>query len=179
MTQPLTPKKLLAIAAILAALVSIAVASTIYVDADATGANDGSSWGDACNYLQDGLTAALLSSARPIEIRVAQGIYKPDQGIGITPSDRETTFQLINGVTIKGGYAGFAEPDSNARDIEVYETILNGDLNADDEPNLANTGENSHNDLPPVFSASLLTASQNFSPFSMPISGRTVYSCIG
>ncbi|NIO41283.1 MAG: hypothetical protein GTO41_14565, partial [Burkholderiales bacterium] len=66
------------------------------------------------------------------EIRVAQGTYKPDQGVGQTASDREATFQLINGVTIKGGYAGIGTPDPNARDIELYETILSGDLNGDD-----------------------------------------------
>jgi len=100
----------------------------LYVDADAAGANNGSSWADAFNYLQDALTAA----SRGDEIWVAQGIYKPDQGTGITPGDREDTFQLINGVTLKGGYAGFGEPDPNARNIELYETILSGDLNGDD-----------------------------------------------
>jgi len=100
----------------------------IYVDDDAAGANDGSSWEDAYNYLQDALTAAWSGD----EIRVAQGIYKPDQGAGITTGDREATFQLINGVTLKGGYAGFSEPDPNARDIILYETILSGDLNGND-----------------------------------------------
>ncbi|MHC4888950.1 MAG: choice-of-anchor Q domain-containing protein [Planctomycetota bacterium] len=66
------------------------------------------------------------------DIWVAEGIYKPDQGIGITPGDREATFQLKNGVSIKGGYAGFGEPDPNTRDIELYETILSGDLYGDD-----------------------------------------------
>ncbi|MBW8038647.1 MAG: DUF3466 family protein [Planctomycetes bacterium] len=100
----------------------------IYVDDDAAGANDGSSWADAYNYLQDALAAAYSGD----EIHVAKGIYKPDQGTGATPGDREATFQLINGVTLKGGYAGYGEPDHNAHDIELYETILTGDLNGDD-----------------------------------------------
>lgn len=100
----------------------------LYVDADATGANDGSSWADAFNYLQDALATAYYGD----EIRVAQGTYKPDQGAGITPGDREATFQLSNGVTIKGGYAGFGQTDPNARHLEIYETILTGDLNGDD-----------------------------------------------
>ena len=100
----------------------------IYVDDDASGANDGSSWADAFNYLQDALAAAWSGD----EIRVAQGTYKPNQGIGITPGDREATFQLINGVTLKGGYAGSGELDPNAWDIEQYETILSGDLAGND-----------------------------------------------
>jgi len=31
-------------------------------------------------------------------------------------------------VAIRGGFAGFGEPDPNARDIEIYETILSGDI---------------------------------------------------
>jgi hypothetical protein len=104
------------------------VGQIIYVDADVSGANDGSSWADAYNYLQDALVAALSGD----EIWVAQGIYKPDQGIGITPGDRTVTFQLISGVAIKGGYAGFGEPDADERDIDEYETILSGDLYGDD-----------------------------------------------
>jgi hypothetical protein len=52
--------------------VSYSTGKKIYfVDSDATGANDGSSWDDACNYLQDALAAAQPG----VEIRVAQGIY--------------------------------------------------------------------------------------------------------
>jgi len=99
-----------------------------YVDDDATGENNGSSWADAYNYLQDALAAAW----RGDEIRVTQGVYKPDQGVGITPGDREATFQLKNGVTVKGGYAGFDSQDPNERDIYAYETILSGDLVCND-----------------------------------------------
>ncbi len=97
----------------------------IYVDDDAAGANNGSSWENSYVYLQDALADAT-NSDKPVEIRVAQGIYTPDiNNINIA-------FELVNGVTISGGYAGAIDP--NARDIELYETILSGDLNGDDVP---------------------------------------------
>lgn len=81
----------------------------VFVDADAPGANNGSSWTDAYNYLQDGLADAD-SAPKPIEIRVAEGIYTPDRN-SAEPNgsgDRTATFQLKNGIAIKGGYAGFS-----------------------------------------------------------------------
>ena len=108
-------------------------AKIIYVDDDANGLNDGISWQNAYKFLQDALTDAN-SSPKPVEICVAQGIYRPDEDT-LHPNgtgDREDTFQLINGVTLKGGYASAGYPDPNARDIEKYETILSGDLNGDD-----------------------------------------------
>ena len=71
------------------------------------------------------------------EIRIAKGLYTPAEPNG----PREASFQLISNVAIKGGYAGCGEPDPNApdiyldpntRDIDLYETILSGDLNGDD-----------------------------------------------
>lgn len=102
----------------------------IYVDADANGLNDGSSWTDAYNFLQDALADAN-SSPKPVEIRVAQGSYTPDSN-SAEPNgtgDRTATFQLIIEVTLKGGYAGVGQPDPNVRDINKYKTILSGDIN--------------------------------------------------
>ena len=107
---------------------AIGAGPIIFVDADASGSNDGSSWANAFNYLQDALAAASSGC----EIRVAQGVYRPDQGTGIAPGNPLAAFQLKNGVTIKGGYAGFGEPNPDARDIQAYETILSGDLAGDD-----------------------------------------------
>ena len=106
------------------------VASVLFVDADANGANDGTGWADAFNHLQDAILLATDAPRAVAEIRVADGIYKPDNGGGVTPGDREATFQLISGVAVCGGYAGASEP--NVRDIDVYKTVLSGDLNGDD-----------------------------------------------
>jgi len=124
-------------AAILVSLAVLGVATKvsgkiIYVDADTVGANDGTNWADAYRHLQDALADADAAD-KPVEIRVAQGVYKPDQGANQTPGDPSASFQLINGVTIKGSYAGFGEPEPDARDAGVYETILSGDLNNDDD----------------------------------------------
>jgi hypothetical protein len=102
----------------------------IYVDDDAAGANDGSSWFDAYKYLQD----ALMMASAGDELRVAQGIYKPDQFVlSKRPNlGRMETFQLKNEVVIRGGYAGLSQADPNTRDVDLYETILSGDLNAND-----------------------------------------------
>ena len=116
---------------VVAVFVCTASGKIIYVDDGATGANDGTSWANGYRYLQDALADAN-SSDKPVEIRVAQGIYRPDQGKDQTPGDREATFQLVNGVALKGGYAGFGESHPDARDITLYETILTGDLNAND-----------------------------------------------
>jgi len=116
-----------------------ALGGTIYVDASATGANNGSSWANAYIYLQDALTAATNND----QIWVAQGTYKPDKGNGITPGDRNATFQLKNDVSIYGGFptggGSWEEHDPN-----LHETILSGDLNGDDGPNFANNSENSY-----------------------------------
>jgi len=123
--QSTSPTKWLIMTVFLLAVVCTAAGKTINVDTDATGANNGTSWADAYNFLQDALADAN-TSPKPVEIRVAEGIYKPDEGEGITPGDRQVSFQLISGVTIKGGYAGFGQSDPNARDIDKYKTILSG-----------------------------------------------------
>ncbi|MBN2270614.1 MAG: hypothetical protein JXN61_08375 [Sedimentisphaerales bacterium] len=128
-------RAIVAIAVVSAALGGGAYAKTIYVDANAAGVNTGTCWADAYRFLQDALTDAN-SSEKPVEIRVAQGVYQPDRSAaepnGMSDWNWMATFRLINGVTIQGGYAGLGHQDPNARDIELYETILSGDLKGND-----------------------------------------------
>jgi len=122
----------LSVVCLMAALIGgVANAKTIYVDDNATGANDGSSWKDAYKYLQDAMTEAR-SIKKPVEIWVAMGTYRPDLGANQTRKDQQAVFQLIDGVTLKGGFAGSGEPDPGARNVDSYETILSGDLSGDD-----------------------------------------------
>ncbi|MHC4488743.1 MAG: right-handed parallel beta-helix repeat-containing protein [Planctomycetota bacterium] len=99
-----------------------------YVDDDATGANNGLSWDDAFNFLQDALAEARYEDT----ILVAKGTYKPDQGNLFIQGDRAATFWLKKGVEIMGGYAGTGAQDPNARNIRLYKTILSGDLDGND-----------------------------------------------
>jgi predicted outer membrane repeat protein len=110
---------------------SVSSGKIIYVDDDANGVNNGTSWQNAFIYLQDAITDARHAT-KPVEIRVAQGTYKPDLGKNYTLGNREAAFQMINNVSLTGGYAGPVQADPNTRNIELYETILSGDLNSDD-----------------------------------------------
>ena len=112
-------------------MVSTAAGGTIYVDAGASGSNNGSSWADAYNYLQDALADANMAE-KPVEILVAHGVYTPDLGAGFTPGDKAAEFQLLSGVAIRGGFAGVGSIEPEARNTEAYKTILSGDLSGDD-----------------------------------------------
>jgi hypothetical protein len=106
---------------------------TIYVDDDAPPGGDGSSWQSAYKYLQDAVTAAATAE-KPVEIRVAQGIYKPDRTSAQSGGTRDpnAAFHLINQLTFRGGFAGIGAPDPNARDVTLYKSILSGDLAGND-----------------------------------------------
>ncbi|MHC4259885.1 MAG: right-handed parallel beta-helix repeat-containing protein [Planctomycetota bacterium] len=108
-------------------VVSPAMGRIIYVDEHASGRNDGSTWADAYNYLQD----ALADASSGDEIWVAEGVYRPDQGRGITPGDRYATFKLKNDVAIYGGFRPIASKFDD-RNPSVYQTILTGDLKDND-----------------------------------------------
>jgi hypothetical protein len=105
----------------------------IYVDDDANGLEDGSSWQDAYRYLQDALTNANAAD-KPVEVRVAQGVYRPDR-TSAQPGgtrDRNAAFHLIDQLTLKGGFAGAGTADPNARDVTLYKSVLSGDLGGND-----------------------------------------------
>ncbi len=94
----------------------------VFVDVSANGNNDGSSWDDAYNDLQDALTEAENSGGAVTEIWVADGIHRADD-----------PFELINGVALLGGFAG-DEIASDQRDPAANETILSGDTGVPLDP---------------------------------------------
>ncbi len=97
---------------------SVARASVIYVNAAATGSNNGSSWMDAFTSLQSGLSAAGSGD----EIWVAAATYKPT-----TTTDRTISFALKNNVGVYGGFNG-TETQRSQRNPTVNVTILSGDI---------------------------------------------------
>ena len=46
---------------------------------------------------------------------------------------RAASFTLHAGFTLAGGYAGLGADDPDERDVELYETILSGDLAGNDD----------------------------------------------
>lgn len=119
--------------------------STLFVDDNAPLGGDGQSWDTAYRYLQDALVAAQPGSGIE-EIHVGQGVYEPDQDEGgnVIPGARSETFQLIDGVALRGGYAGYGAADPDDREIETYETILTGDLLGNDGEDFELNDENSY-----------------------------------
>jgi len=112
-----------------------------YVDADAPGTvHDGTSWATAMLTLQDALAAAGSGD----EIRMAAGVYQPDQGGTATASSREASFMLKPGLKILGGFAGYGLPRPDARDPAAYVTILSGDLKGNDQWGILNLNDNSY-----------------------------------
>ncbi|MBK7871851.1 MAG: hypothetical protein IPJ74_14810 [Saprospiraceae bacterium] len=112
---------------------SIYLGGIVYVDENAVGNNDGTSWTDAFTNLQDALVIAC-GCGGITQIWVADGIYYPDEGGGKTNNDRMASFALCNNVAIYGGFAGTpgTEGDFNVRDINANLTVLSGDIDQND-----------------------------------------------
>jgi predicted outer membrane repeat protein len=104
----------------------------IYVDLDAPGPTyDGSSWADAYLTVQDAL--AVASSG--MQIWVAEGVYYPDEGAGQINDDITSTFTLIDGVELYGGFMGI-EDSLDERDWDTHVTVLSGDIDHETNPDI-------------------------------------------
>ncbi|MFZ5882703.1 MAG: beta strand repeat-containing protein, partial [Chloroflexota bacterium] len=100
----------------------------IYVNAASTAVSPtGCSWASAYKYLQDALANPTLTTGD--QIWVAQGTYYPDEGGGNTNNNRYSTFTLVAGVEIYGGFNGtetlLSQRNSNPA---TNNTILSGDI---------------------------------------------------
>jgi len=114
--------------------------STYYVDQDAPGPwHNGANWFWAFSTIQDALSVATSGDT----IQVAEGLYKPDQGAGVTAGDRSASFLLQDGMSLIGGYAGYGTPNPDLHNPIAFITELSGDLASNDLYGLLNTEENS------------------------------------
>jgi hypothetical protein len=120
---------------------STAVAAIRHVNHAATGANNGTSWGDAYTQLQ----TALAGSTSGDEIWVVAGTYKPS-----TTGTRTQSFVVPSGVALYGGFNG-TETLLTQRNVSSNLVILSGDLSGNDNSNLTKTEptrlDNSHHVL--------------------------------
>lgn len=107
----------------------------IYVNATATGTNDGTSWTNAYTNLQTAITNATASIN---EIWVATGIYKPNG------TARTSTFTLKSNLKLYGGFNG-TETAREQRNHRLNITTLNGDISGNDSATI-NATDISRND---------------------------------
>ncbi len=94
-----------------------AASNDIYVDENAMGNNDGTSWTNAFNDLQDALAIGENKT-----IHVAQGTYYPTSG-----TSRGIFFNVPEGANLWGGYP----TGGGERNPEINTTRLSGDIDGD------------------------------------------------
>jgi hypothetical protein len=99
------------------------VKSTIFVNQNAWGENDGTSWQDAFRSLQSACeAAALFPEDVPKEIWIASGTYTP----GTSENDY---FMLTPNTSYIGGFAG-NETAKSQRNVEANKVTVSGNLGA-------------------------------------------------
>ncbi len=112
--------------------------STVYVDANALGMNDGSTWDDAYQDLNTAMADAIDGQS----LWVATGVYFPAEET--EPGDsRSASFSLRDGLKLHGGFAG-GETSLDERDVVANPTVLSGDLAGDDGIGGVNHAENAY-----------------------------------
>lgn len=94
----------------------------VYVDANASGNNDGTSWENAFTDLQEAIDSEINT-----EIWVAKGTYFPSRQVN-GDSRRHFSFELRNG-ELYGGFSG-TETSFDQRNPERNETVLSGNIGA-------------------------------------------------
>ncbi|GEM44657.1 beta strand repeat-containing protein [Deinococcus cellulosilyticus] len=115
--------------------------NVIRVDKDATGDKSGSSWKNAFTSLADALYMTRFSGTSRLELWIADGTYRPDDGyfvtdlsgsvLGTKDNNTSATFEIRPGVKLYGGFAG-TETAESQRNPYSNITVLSGDIDQND-----------------------------------------------
>jgi len=97
---------------------TLSLSAQVFVDIDATGSGDGTTWADAYTNLNDALLAAPAAS----QVWIAEGTY-------VTPDS--VSFFIDKELTVRGGFQG-VETEATEADPALHETILSGDFAGND-----------------------------------------------
>jgi len=119
------------------------VPPVLHVDIDTAPGGNGATWATAIDQVQSALYAAGHTNGGVERIWVAEGVYRPDQGVGAMQGSRLATFALADGLAVLGGFAG-GEMSEAERDPDAHPTVLSGDLNGDDVPGFVNYTDNAY-----------------------------------
>lgn len=113
-----------------------ALGNRLFVNDNAAGANDGTSWANAFTDLQ----SALAIAEEGDQIWVAEGTYKPAAPGG----SQSATFLINKNLKIYGGFVGTETALSQRGNPADHPTVLSGDLNGNDVPDnfVTNRGDN-------------------------------------
>jgi hypothetical protein len=114
----------------------------IYVNAAATGANNGTTWPNAFTSLESAIAAFTTVN----EIWVATGTYKP------TGTARTSTFTMKNAIKLYGGFNG-TETLLSERNPKINTTVLSGDVNGNDNTTITATEATRQDNLYHVITA--------------------------
>jgi hypothetical protein len=100
----------------------------LYVNQAATGEDTGCTWPNAATSLQTALQNIGTDEYPSVkEVWIAKGTYYPS-----TDGSRNASFQLLNGVSIYGGFAGY-ETEQNQRNSATHPTNLSGDIGIEND----------------------------------------------
>lgn len=108
----------------------------IVVDTEAAPGGDGRSWATAFQFIQDALACARDEAGTGqacegvSEIWVADGTYYADEGAAQTNDDASSRYEVVEGVSLYGGFAG-DEYGRDQRDWREHVAVLDGDINGD------------------------------------------------
>ncbi len=136
-------RRALAVACSVAGLSAVSASADpvrFFVDDNAAAGGDGAAWSSAFRTLQEALSVANVPGmdTLDVEILLAGGTYRASE-----TGDRFRTL-FVGGtdrdVTIRGGFAGLANPASpDENDASRYESIITADLAGNDVPNAVGT----------------------------------------